>query len=65
MTSYLVAWEIDVEAKDEVEAAKEAKEIMQDKSSEALYFSVKSHRKTVWVDLFEDVQFIYEKKETI
>ena len=60
MTSYLVTWEIDVEAEDEVDAAYEAKEIMQDKTSEALSFSVKSYRKTVDVDLYK---FKLEKEE--
>jgi hypothetical protein len=53
MPSYLVTWEIDIEAKDEVEAAKEALEIMQDKDSEALYFRVNNYQKTVLVNLFD------------
>ena len=60
MSSYLVTWEIDIEAEDEVEAAKEALEIMQDKDSEALYFLVNSYQKTVSVNLFDHL-----KKETI
>lgn len=60
MTSYLVTWEIDIEAEDEVEAAKEALEIMQDKDSEALYFRVNSYQKTVSVNLFDP-----EREETI
>jgi len=65
MTSYLVTWEIDIEAKDEVEAAKEALEIMQDKDSEALCFRVSNYRvsnyrKTVWVNLLDP-----EREETI
>ena len=35
MTSYLVTWEIDVEAEDEIDAAYESREIMQDKTSSA------------------------------
>lgn len=40
MTSYLVCWEIDIEADSEYDAAKEALFIMQDKESEALFFKV-------------------------
>ena len=51
MTSYLVTWEIDVEAEDEIDAAYEAREIMQDKTSEALSFIVRSVMNTVGVDV--------------
>ncbi len=40
MTSYLVCWEIDIEASSEYDAAKEALFIMQNKDSEALFFKV-------------------------
>jgi predicted solute-binding protein len=53
MPSYLVTWEIDIEAISLVEAAKEALEIMQDKDSEALYFRVNNYQKTVSVNLFD------------
>ena len=51
MTSYLVTWEIDVAAEDEIDAAYEAREIMQDKTSEALSFIVRSAMNTVGVDV--------------
>ena len=51
MTSYLVTWEIDIEAEDEIDAAYEAREIMQDKDSEALSFIVRSAMNTVGVDV--------------
>ena len=40
MTSYLVCWELDIEADSEHDAAKEALSIMQNKDSEALFFKV-------------------------
>ena len=40
MASYLVQWEIDIDADDQVDAAIDAMLIMQDKHSEALYFKV-------------------------
>ena len=40
MTSYLVCWEIDIEASSDYDAAKEALFIMQNKDSEALLFNV-------------------------
>jgi hypothetical protein len=40
MTSYLVCWEIDIEAGSAYDAAKEALFIMQDRDSEALSFKV-------------------------
>jgi hypothetical protein len=40
MTSYLVQWEIDIDAYDEVDAAMDALLIMQDRFSEARYFKV-------------------------
>ncbi len=61
MTSYLVTWEIDVEAKNEIDAAYEAREIMQDKDSEALSFIVRSAMNTVDVDLYK---LKLEKEET-
>lgn len=40
MTSYLVCWEIEIEAGSAYDAAKEALFIMQDRDSEALSFKV-------------------------
>jgi hypothetical protein len=40
MNSYLVCWEIDIEAGSTYDAAKEALFIMQNKDSEALFFKV-------------------------
>ena len=40
MTSYLVKWEIDIEADSPIKAAKEARLIQQDPFSEALVFDV-------------------------
>jgi len=51
VTSYLVTWEIDIEAEDEIDAAYEAREIMQDKDSETLSFIVRSAMNTVGVDM--------------
>ena len=54
-TNYLVSWEIEVEAYSEDEAAKVAKNLMQDKDSGLLYFLVQSYQddftKKVSVDL--------------
>jgi hypothetical protein len=54
MTSYLVCWEIDIEASSEYNAAKEALSIMQNKDSEALFFKVieSSTGQMTDVDLF-------------
>jgi hypothetical protein len=40
VTSYRVKWEIDIEAKDQFEAAEKAQAIMQDKNSSAQVFDV-------------------------
>ena len=55
MTSYLVCWEIDIEASSEYNAAKEALSIMQNKDSEALFFKVikSSTGHMTDVDLFD------------
>lgn len=55
MTSYLVCWEIDIEASSEYYAAKEALSIMQNKDSEALFFKVikSSTGHMTDVDLFD------------
>ena len=54
-TNYSVSWEVEVEAENEIEAAKEAKRLMQDKDSGLLYFLVQSYQreftKRVSVDL--------------
>jgi hypothetical protein len=40
MSTFKIIWEIEVEAETPLDAAKEAKEILQDKGSEALCFYV-------------------------
>ena len=44
-TNYSVSWEVEVEAENEIEAAKEAKRLMQDKDSGLLYFLVQSYQR--------------------
>ena len=58
MTSYLVQWEIDINADDEVDAAIDALLIMQDKYSEALFFKVIEQKtgKLTDVDLSEVIR---------
>lgn len=52
--SYAVVWRIDIEAQNEVDAAKQALEIQREKGGEAVYFEVtnKATQKTKDIDLF-------------
>ena len=42
LKTYRVVWEIDIDAEDPEDAAKQALEIQRDRSSEATFFSVRS-----------------------
>lgn len=60
LKSYRVVWEIDIEAKSPLEAAKEAFRHVQEPGTTANYFSVREDRKyarKVTVDLQEELPF--------
>ena len=56
MTSYLVSWDIDVEARSPAEAAKQAEELFRRPGSTATFFNVidKSTGEETLVDLLEN-----------
>ncbi len=51
MTSYVVRWEIDIEANSLEEAAKEALKIQRDPESEAIFFEVRRAAANRWQDV--------------
>ena len=51
--NYLVKWEIEIDADSHREAAQEAKEIMLDPESEALYFIVDDGEEELGVNLMD------------
>lgn len=54
MKTYLVQWEIEIDAESEREAAEKAREIQLDPNSSAVVFTVSDGRSLVTIDLLED-----------